>query len=314
MSFFKTSVPSGLKEFQNQLEVTNLSELEFKTMSLPFRYSKKAIFYQIVCFFLFLGPIRIIFCAFILTFAYVLIALIYIFIRILQLPSKTGRNLFYSIARFGVRSALFSFGIFYINTNQYFDESSRFAISNHIGILDLFILSLYHDYTYVVDSHLKKIKLLSLFFDIFDPIYLKEKSKQNRIKVVCDAADDSNRPPILIFPEGFKSNGCGDVIMKFDKTAFVTPYKIQPIAIRYTMFGVMNNKINTYAYRFSEHPLSYLWRLFSMPPSIVHLRFLSSISMDRDGKSDIKTFVHNTQLLFGNQIGVCCVNYCDKKK
>lgn len=314
MSLLKTSVPCGKKEFQNQTVAVSISESEFSEFSKPFHYSLCAVIHQIICFILFLGPIRILLCAFLLAFSYILLVFMHALFRMLQLPQRVGRSILFSIARFGVRSSLFCLGIVYIGTNQYFDEASRFAISNHVCLLDLLVLSLFHDYTYVADSKLKKIKLLKILLDILDPVYLNGKNRQNRIKIVCDAADDSNRPTILIFPEGFKSNACSDVLVKFDKTAFVTPYKIQPITISYTMFGVMNNQINTYAYRFSEHYLSYLWRLFAMPPSVVHLRYLSSISMDRDGKSDIKTFVNNSQLLLGNQMGIRCVNWNEGKK
>ena len=129
--------------------------------------------------------------------------------------------------------------------------------------------------------------------------------------MIFDTADDFSRPPLLIFPEGLKSKSCGDILMKFEPTAFSTPYKVQPVVIRFTMLGVPEG-FNTYAYR-GESIVSYLWRLHTMPFCILNISLLPSTSIENEGKSDIQTFVTASQLSMANFIGIQAIDIQEQK-
>jgi 1-acyl-sn-glycerol-3-phosphate acyltransferase len=212
-----------------------------------------------------------------------------------------------AVARFGARCILFGFGIFYIGMKGTFDEAARFAIANHVGLLDSILIMIFHDFSCPIDIQYRSIQAIQLLLECMNPVYVnyEQSSHYCRAKII-ESADSSSRPPILLFPEGTSSRGCGDVLMGFDQTAFSTPYKVQPIVLKYHMIGVPRNW-NTYAYR-GEGLGATIWRLVSMPPSVASVSFLPSMSLGCEGKAEIETFVTVAQLSMANSIGIQAVD------
>ncbi|OHS98325.1 Acyltransferase family protein [Tritrichomonas foetus] len=304
--YFKSTVPRKSKEYQNQTEISSITQEEYDEISKPFQFTSKNIIFQIICSLIFFTPIRLIFNIIIASFMISVIFIIQSIVSAFQIAPHTGRKFCLSIARFGIRCILFCFGVFFIKTDGHFDETARFIIANHIGLLEPFILLIYHDFSYPINQNYYYNPITKVLLSILDAIYLPSKRQQARKKMVFDTADDFSRPPLLIFPEGLKSKCCGDILMKFDSTAFSTPYKVQPIAIRFTMFGVPEG-FNTYAYK-GENIFTYLWRLHTIPLSVITVSLLPSISIENEGKSDIQTFVSASQLSMANYIGIQAVD------
>lgn len=312
MSFIiGTYLPKRSKEYQNQVEEAKISDEDFQALKQTFVFSRSKIAFQIFTFIIFLGPIRLVCFIFITIFTMSIIFSIRILMSILQTPNA-GKKVCLSVARFGIRIILYCFGIFDIKTEGKFDENARFIISNHIGLLDLFVILIFHDIAIPIDQKWRNNSFAQMLLDCVDPIYVNYQKPNVVTKLICDASDDSARAPVLIFPEGIESRGCGDVLLNFDTTAFITPYKVQPTVIRYHMLCVAEGW-NTVAYR-GENLISYIWRLISMPPTTLHLHFLPSISMDIDGKSDINTFVTSTHLNMANYIGIQAIDKLEESK
>ena len=311
-SFYGSSVPPKSKEYQNQTEITSITDECFDEIRKPYSATWTLLIYQIICFVMFLGPLRLFFNVFIFFFCSSVIICIRIFLNTFQLPPHTLQNMCLSIARFGIRCILFGFGIFYVKTEGRFDQAARFVIANHVGLLDTFVILIFRDLSVPVSVGYRSYRPLQLLLECIDPIYVNCGKTQQYIRKIYTTVDDFASPPVLVFPEGVNSRVCGEVLVKFSETAFSTPYKVQPVTMRYHMLGVPKGW-NTYAYR-GENIVSYLWRLVSMPPSMLSIHFLPTMQIDIDGKADIGTFVHVAQLSMANFIGIQAVDRTEEKR
>jgi len=305
MIFPKSCVPRKCKEFQNQTEISVIKREELDALAHPAQYSIKQIIYQIASFVLFLGPIRLIINFFVLLFV-ISILLIYKFVlKTFQISAKMGRDFCLGLARFGIRVTLFGFGVVYIKTEGRFDNQSRFIVSNHVSFLDYFIVLLFHDYVSVVDESLRYIPLVPDIIESVNPLYVDFGKKKRYEKMVFDRADDFHSPPILIFPEGLPC-GQGSSLMKFEDTPFLTPYKVQPLTVRYHM-SCTPEGWNSYQYQ-GESLWIYFFRLLAMPPSVLSIHFLPVMSAENDAKSDVSMFPKVAQISVANFIGIRAVS------
>lgn len=308
MSFLRSCCPLKSKEFQNQNEISSVTDDEYQALSQPLEFTTKQKIFQWVCFFVFFGPFRFFFIALIAIFTAIIILSYKFVLKAFQFPQKAGKRFCLSVARFGIRCVLFGFGIFYINTDGQFDDGARFAISNHVGILDSFAILIFHDITAVVEDQYRQIPLFQTLLECVNAIYVDYKKPRRASKMIVDCVDDFSNPPALVFPEG-KPCGHGTALMKFEKTAFTTPYKVQPITLRYYMIGVPQG-YNSFVYQ-GESIATHLFRLLSMPPTLLSVHFLPVMSMENDAKSDVKAFSKNAQLAMANFIGIRAVDKSD---
>lgn len=306
MTEFGSSIPPMQKEFKNQVEIDTMTDEDYEALKTPFKFSALKIGYQILCFLVCLGPLRLVAGIFIFIFSAAIIISIRVLMHAIHAPLHTGQKLCMAVARFGIRAIFFVFGIFYIQTEGHFHEDARFAIANHVSIIDAFVLLIFHDLRCPINIAHRRNHPLTLLIECADPIYVDWRHKIQSRKMILDSVDDFAKPPVLIFPEGLTSRACGEVLLKFGRTAFSTPYKVQPITIRYHMLGVPSGW-NTYAFR-GESWLSYFWRLISMPAGKLTIEFHEVMSIDRLGKGDMNTFISAAQLLMANYIGIRAVN------
>lgn len=308
----KFSTPKKSKEYQNQTDLESITKQEYENTCKPFRFSILAVLYQIFCCIFVLTPLRIIISTVVIIFMIVSLLIVHYFVSLLQISPEAGRQFCLLIERCGIRVLLFSFGILYIKVDGHFDQRTRIIISNHVSILEPFILLLYHDLCFPLFENWYSNPIIKILLESFDVIYLphsKLKSQTGNSKIctlILAAADDMNRPPLLIFPEGLKSNCCGDILMKFNKMAFMTPYRVQPVVIRYTMLGVPEG-LNTYQYR-GESILGYLWRLHTIPLGYLTISLMQSTALGKCEDMSIDTFAQETQLIMANFIGIPAIN------
>lgn len=295
-------LPNTQKEFQSQIGISEISADEKESLLEPVSFSHLHYFLQSICFFLFLGPVRLCLAICVLLFEYVAVSLIS-FIGKFLVPSKFLRKVCYNIFRFGVRSILFCSGIVLIQKRGTIEQNSRFIISNHTSILDyLLISSLYHVRWIFSDDF-----YFSSCFQWMEPIiYGKEKIS----KIMSKAADNFELPPILFFPE---SSTCakGKHVLKFSSAPFSTPYKVQILSITYLVLSPFKAEIvATYGRNFWEIVFTFL----SFPPTIVHVQHVQNVTMENEGKSSVKDFTETSQLILANSLGISGIDYRVKNK
>jgi 1-acyl-sn-glycerol-3-phosphate acyltransferase len=299
-----SAIPLKSKEFENQIELSSLTDTEFANAKRPFESSIGIFFYQLLCFIIFLGPLRIVTVAVISLFTICMILPIRLVMGALAMPQE-GHFACMAVARFGIRCVLFAFGLVYITTDDHPDQAARFLVCNHVGPLDGLVIFFLRDFVVAIDRVYRQPRLAELVLDCLSPIWVDWNDKIACRKMICDSVDDFGRPPVLLFPEGISSPGCGSILLKFGKRAFSTPYKVQPISIRYHM--LVPRAWNSYAYH-GEGVVWFLWRMFAFPPSVVSVHFLPSISMDNAGKGDMRRFTVVGQLTVANELGILAVD------
>jgi hypothetical protein len=308
MTAFHSAIPPKSKEFENQTELSSLTDDDLELLSRPFASNIRILAYQVLCFLLLLGPVRLIFSLIIALFTVGLILLIRLPMHALGMPTKC-RGPCVSIARFGIRCLLFAFGVAFMQVNGSCEPTARFVVANRVSLLDALVIFTLQDCTAPVDFYYRSYRLLELLLEALRPVWIDGGRAAAAQAVISGWADNFKRPPILVFPEGAVG---GAVLLRFAHTAFATPYRMQVVALRYHMLGVPG--WNTYAYR-GERPMSVLWRLFAMPPAYVSVHFLKAITMGTEGKADIATgeisierLPVSAQLMIANHLGVKAVD------
>lgn len=302
----KSTCPMKNKEYQNQTQIVDIDDEEFESLSSPNQFTTKQKFFQILTFCLFFGPFRLVFIFCVFIFTSLILVSFQILSQLLQMNRKWGKSFSLAVSRFGIRSILFLLGAIYIQVDGYCEPNSRFIVANHICMLDQFIIILFKNLTLPIDHKYRLFPLLPYLLESINTVYVDFGSLKSYSKKVVDIADNViGCDPVLVFPEG-KPCGKGRALMKFSNTAFSTPYKVQPVTLRYNMMCVPQG-YNTFSYQ-NENIFYYFFRLLSIGPCTITISFLNYISMDKDAKCDVSKFSEVAQLTMANYIGIKAVN------
>lgn len=300
-----SSIPNYIPEYTHQTELSNVSEEEFMQAWDPLEYKWYQRVYQVICFFVFLGPIRALIGFTIFILIDCIIVLIRLLIRAFHLPMDTGKQICISIANFGFRFLLFAFGIIHIKVNGKIDPKTRIIISNHTCYVDPMIISCIHHVCVVMKSEVASSQVVKILMEIIDPIYVNRSVHTGVTKIIVDRANNLNSNPVLVFPEATMNNG--NHLLKFHRGAFVSHQKVQPFCIRYWQPFVPRDW-NTYAW--TEPTLfPYLLEILAMPFTFVSVDILDPISLDVEGNGDVNKFATYGQLYMANHIGVKAITH-----
>jgi hypothetical protein len=195
------------------------------------------------------------------------------------------------------------FGGIWIRQRGKIDKEARFVIANHQSLCDIYTVFLLRDISCVLRKRWAHNTFLKHILEIVNPVYV-EAGQGSRTKEIIDRADDSSQFPVLLFPEEVRTNG--EVLLQFHRNAFLTPYKVQPMLIRYWLPFVPKGW-NTIAC-VNQSFLSFLWQLISLPAVIIEVDALQSISMEAEGKADIDTFTRNAQIILANRLKIRAIS------
>lgn len=297
---FYSSSPNYIPEFTHQTELAEISEEEFQIAWKPRHYKWYHRLYQVICFFLFLGPIRAIFGLLMFALNMALIILIRILIRVFHFSVDSGKGFCISIANFGFRFLLLAFGIVYIKKNGKYDPDTRIIISNHTAYIDPMIISCVHPLTVVMKAEISKNYFIKLLMEIVDPVYVDRSANTGASQQIVEHANNFERNPVLIFPEATLNNG--DHMLHFHRGAFLTKQKVQPFCLRYWQ-PLVPHGWNQYAWTETSLPL-YLFEVAAMPFTFVSVDMLDPITLDVEGNGEVETFTTNAQLIMANHLGV----------
>lgn len=300
-----SSTPNYHPELKNQTQLSNVSEEEFMKAWDPRDYKWYHRLFQAFYFIIFFGPIRALigFSVFILSCC--IIDLFRLLVHALNLPFDTGRDICISIANFGFRFLLFSFGILYIKVNGKINPKTRIIISNHTAYVDPMVISCIHHVSVVMKAEVASSAAIRLLMEIVDPVYVNRSVHTGASKLVIERANNFKENPVLIFPEATMNNG--DHLLKFHRGAFLTNQKVQPFCIRYWQ-PLVPHGWNQYAWTEATLPI-YLFEVLSMPFTFVSVDILDSITLDVEGKGDINTFTTYAQLYMANHLGVKAITH-----
>lgn len=298
-----TTVPPIDESCTNQTELSSITDEEFQTLFKPNSYKWYHRVYQAICFFVFLGPLRIIIPLFLFLLFMVFVVLGRLVLHYLGLGNRY-KHVFLKIAVLGFRFLLYSFGHLYIKVNGKIDPEARIIISNHLGFADPFAIEAIVNTSSVMKIELSRNPVFSLIYENCDPIYVDRSKSTGVTHYIIERANDTTKAPILIFPEAVTTNA--NYMMKFHRGAFVTDKKVQPICLRYYQLFVPKGW-NTYAWP-EPDMLSHILRLLTMPFSWITIDVLPTMTLKDDANGNVDEFALKAQLIMANHLKLKAIN------
>lgn len=299
---FSTSDPIFDPTMQNQEKLSSVTDEEIiQASKYEFQWYHRL--FQVICFTLTLGPLRIgigVFCFFYAVYVSRFFRWIF---RKLHLNFEFGKKFCFRFVQWTFRIYCFSLGIIWTKVKGTLDKEARFLISNHISVMDSFIFLKEMGITPVMKSEVQSVKLLEHVLECVDPVYVNRDKQCNQSAMLIERANNPIRYPVLLFPEGAISGA--KFIPKFHRSSFLTPHKVQPVLLRYHM-PFVPSRWNTYCwadFSFWEH----IWDLASMPFSYITLEFLPVIQNTSFEPNDVELFAQKTQIMMANGLGMRAV-------
>ena len=302
---FGTSDPPFNPKYTHQTELEDITDAEFHSvLEVPKATVPQRIF-QVISFFLFFGPLRLIVGCILFFGACFIIALIRLTCNKLGLPKTTLKLLCFKIASFGFRFLFVALGIVWTRCSGSIDKDARIFVVNHVAVCDPFILLLYIPVTPVIKYEVKYVKFLEHVLENVDPIFVERNKPHGYTNIINErAAQKDKYYPVMLFPEGTIPGG--DFMLTFHRGAFCSQYKVQPACIRYHTPLVPNGLCSYQWKMFSIY--EHIWQMVSMPPSFITVDFLPAMTLAEDGNGDPEVLAYKAQLAMANHLGLKASN------
>jgi 1-acyl-sn-glycerol-3-phosphate acyltransferase len=298
---FCSSIPHIDDTMGEQTELSTISDEEFLRAYKPLRFTWYQRLFQIVCFFVFLGPLRVLFGVGVVL-SVLLIALIRGIGEALHWHPDTGRELCFKIYSIGGRLLSFACGHIWVSVYGKVDPKARVLCGNHNSFVDAFIVDHICRVRSSGKDDYRKIAPLRLFFEIGDIIWIDRSKNTGVAQLFAESINDFSKRPLMVFPEGTMTNG--ECLLKFRTGGFLTKHPIQPFTIRYWQ-SLVPKGWNTNAYTEPNFFL-YAFGLLSMPPSIATIELLPLIYPGEDETPD--QVATRAQLAVANALKVKATN------
>jgi 1-acyl-sn-glycerol-3-phosphate acyltransferase len=231
MGLLCSSVPSIDESMADQKELSQISDEEFAKCWQNPSYKWYQTLYQIICFFVFLGPIRIVLGVGLCVIIGVIVVIIRVTTEKLGFPEEFGKEFCLEFFQFGCRFLYLAMGYVWIKINGKIDNTVRFVLCNHAHTIDGFIMGKIRKFKATGKVEYTKIPGLGRILNLTDPIWVDRTQATGRTKLIIEHANRLDKPPVLVFPEATFANG--DVVLRFHTGAFLTKHKIQPMCVRY---------------------------------------------------------------------------------
>merc|ERR1712136_314497 len=192
-------------------------------------------------------------------------------------------------------------------------EAPILVSAPHSGFFDTFVTSWctdpYGGTPYVVTrEENRKLPVISKFFDLFQPIYVKREDPNSRKGTIeeivrrinlCSHPDPAERwPQLFIFPEGSTSNR--KALMSFKLGAFYPGKPVQPMLIRYP------NNIDTVTWTWDQPhgAISVLWTTLAQPFTRAEIEFLPVYYPSPAEQKDPKLYASNVRDLMAAELKI----------
>lgn len=266
---YSTTIPSSQQSLKNQNSPTDVNDEFFQKLFEPPNFLPIHRIFQIVCFFIFLGPIKLV----LSLISFFLLFFVINFLPFFKIFFSTNlgfKKWAHSIVRHFIRLFLLCLGVLRIKIDGDIDHEVRFYVSNHLSILD-YLIHFYNTPLTIIkasdiyeapnsfQSFLSSLQLERIFLgSTFDVFKLKPK-KRGAAYQIAKCSSDPSFFPLLVFPEGYPTNG--NAIAGFLSEYFETEYPYQPAAFQYNIFFTPRGFNSMY----SGSILDFIFRILSAP-------------------------------------------------
>jgi hypothetical protein len=255
-------VPFDNPECHDQKELIDNTKEEFMALFEPTKPNFLVRIYRLICFFVFLGPIKII-------TTFVSFGIFYIcccflpFFRKYFRNNRQFKNWALSVVKPVIRLALLSFGIVKVNVTGELHEDSRTIVSNHLSLIETVAILHQFPVAYLAASYLKSHKFVRKTSEVFEIIFVDREKTANISKQLVNIANDPSLLPVLIFPEGKVTNG--DALVGFRTGAYVSDTPVQAVTVRFrqwlcpkSMSTVSWNEDNWFFYCYQVYAIPFI--------------------------------------------------------
>ena len=290
------SYPKEIPELHNQKETWEVTEEFNEAIREKSQYVLTHQIVQIICFFAFFGPIKLIFSIIIALFLFIWIHLL-TFFRLFFKNQINFQKWSYSLIRPFYRAFLFALGFVKIEKDGVIDPNSRIFVSNYVSFIDPFLYFSFFPFTYI--KYHEKIRIFNTYFaHIFDSEIIESPTE-----TVSHISKDPFYLPILIFPERKPGNGLA--IIQLAKDAFTTEYVVQPCTIRYYL-AFTPETFNS-LYNEGDHLIKFFFQILCIQFIKVRVSFLEPF-VRKDESTSTSDIAKQVQLRIASQLGVLAIS------
>lgn len=235
-----------------------------------------------------------------LTFAIITVPLFVIGCAIWRTLGRSERGRKILIWYWAVIARVFLFFVGYTKINYHgsLDPDTRIVTPNHTCYFDGWLF-LGMGPRALAKKEICETPILHDVYEIFRGIMVDRSKSTGVTKVIIESAKDPNMPFILIFPEGASTSG--DYMLRFHLGAFLSDLPVQPVVIRYTIFGTTREISNISNF---HHDPYHLLVFLGIPGMKVDVTFLEPISIKNIKDQNPRTFADEVSLRIGNALGV----------
>jgi 1-acyl-sn-glycerol-3-phosphate acyltransferase len=297
------TIPRECPEWKSQTGPSECTVEELKGLRRFPCYTVQQKLLQVVLF-LILGPPKIVLC---LAFAIVSGALYILLVNIWRLFGRPGafRNFLRSWWSGMARTIMFIFGIHRIHWHSSVDSSTRFLVANHVCFFDGWLFTPWWP-RILAKREMLKLPLMRENADVYMAIPVDRGRASGTTQLLIESANDPKMPLILILPEGASTSG--DYMLRFRTGAFLSDLPVQPVAIRYTVYGTSRNLSHV---SFFHHQL-YQWVVFlGIITAKVDMFFFEPMTI-KAFADDPRKFADAAELKIANHLGVRVIDRSSK--
>lgn len=312
---FCNEVPYANPDLQSQTELTEVNDEYFKALFEEPKFLPIHKIFQFLCFFVFLGPFKIIICFATLILWFIAINILPFFESFLK-TTFLYKMFCHNLLKKLLRVFLFGLGFINIDIEGKVPKETRIIVSNHLSILDFFI------YLYAIPVTLVKKSNQpgpEKFFagSVIDIFYLKTGKDISPSEQLANLTSDPSFLPVLAFPEDRPTSG--NAVLMFRTGPFCTDYGIQSSVIKYYL-GLTPPGFNS-IYTNDEITFMAVLRILACPFLMCKIKILDDVVIKGDDDDETKKIKPDekariSQLRIANELGVLAIpqNMFEKKK
>lgn len=197
------------------------------------------------------------------------------------------------------RIMLFLLGFYKKEFEGQIDPDARFICPNHTCFFDGWMFFEFQP-RILGKKELLKLPIMREVAEVFEGVAVDRGRHSGVSQLLVSSAADPNAPPFLIFPEGASTSG--DYMLRFHTGAFLSDLPIQPVAVRYTIWGTTRSLSHI---SFFHHSPWMMLVFLGIPGITMHIKLLPSMSLKTAGfEGNPRKLADATSIAIGNELGV----------
>lgn len=197
------------------------------------------------------------------------------------------------------RIMLFLLGFYKKEFEGTLDPDVRFICPNHTCFFDGWMFFEFQP-RILGKKELLNIPIMREVSEVFEGVAVDRERSSGVSQLLTSCAAKTDAPPFLIFPEGASTSG--DYMLRFHTGAFLSDLPVQPVAVRYTLWGTTRELSHI---SFFHHSAWMMLVFLGIPGITMHIKLLEPMSLKTAGMDESpRKLADQVSLAIGNELGV----------